>query len=224
MRILMIEDDSSLAAAVSGNLRKAGFAVDAFALGADGLAALASSPYDLLILDLRLPDADGINLLRTIRVTGHPLPILVLTARDSTEDRVLGLDSGADDYLVKPFETSELIARVRALLRRPGAALGVVLEAGNVSFDTSGRVVSVAGARLTLTRRELALLDTLMRGMGRVIPKAVLEEKLYGYGEEFSSNSLEVLVHRLRRKLLSAEATAEVHTVRGVGYLLTEQS
>ena len=223
MRILMIEDDSSLAAAVSGNLRKAGFAVDAFALGADGRAALASSPYDLLILDLRLPDVDGINLLRAIRVNGHTLPILLLTARDSTEDRVLGLDSGADDYLVKPFETSELIARVRALLRRPGAALGVVLEAGNVSFDTSGRIVTVGGRRLTLTRRELALLDTLMRGMGRVIPKAVLEETLYGYGEEFSSNSLEVLVHRLRRKLLSVAATAEVHTVRGVGYLLTEQ-
>jgi DNA-binding response OmpR family regulator len=224
MRLLLIEDDRPLGAALARGLRKANFTVDAFERGNDGRAALGTSPYDLLILDLGLPDIDGVELLQDLRTAGQKLPVLMLTARDSIEDRVLGLDTGADDYLVKPFETAELLARVRALLRRPGAPLGVVLEAGNVAFDTSALAVCVAGERIDLSRRELALLEALMRGLGRVAPKALLQEKLYGFGEEVASNSLEVLVHRLRRKLDAAHATAAVHTVRGVGYLLADGS
>jgi DNA-binding response OmpR family regulator len=150
------------------------------------------------------------------------LPILVLTARDAVEDRVSGLDTGADDYLVKPFATTELIARIKALLRRPGSVLGALLSVGNVTFDTIGRDVKIGEAPLLLPRREIAILEHLMRRLGRVVPKAVLEEKLYGVHEELESNAIPVHVHHLRRKLLDAGATAEIHTVRGVGYLLAE--
>src|SRR5262249_27957442 len=133
-----------------------------------------------------------------------------------------GLDTGADDYLVKPFAMSELIARAKALLRRPGSALGTVLSAGNVVFDTIGRDVRVASAALTFPRRELAILEHLMRRLGRVMPKAVLEERLYGIDDELESNAIPVHVHHLRRKLLDAGATIEIHTVRGIGYILSE--
>jgi DNA-binding response OmpR family regulator len=147
-----------------------------------------------------------------------------LTARDAVEDRVRGLDAGADDYLVKPFAMTELIARTKALLRRPGGALGMTLRAGNVSFDTVERDVRVGGVSLILPRRECAILENLMRRLGRVVPKPVLEEKLYGLNDEPGSNTIPVHVHHLRRKLLDAGSTAEIHTVRGVGYLLTEGS
>jgi len=137
---------------------------------------------------------------------------------------VSGLDRGADDYLVKPFAVSELIARIKALLRRPGGALGTVLQAGNVAFDTIGRDVKVGEARVALPRRESATLEQLMRRLGRVVPKTVLEEKLYGIDQELESNAIPVHVHHLRRKLLEAGATVEIHTVRGVGYLLEETS
>jgi DNA-binding response OmpR family regulator len=149
-------------------------------------------------------------------------PILILTARDAVEDRVCGLDSGADDYLVKPFATVELIARIKALLRRPGGALGTILQAGNVAFDTIGRDVFVGPACIVLPRRESATLELLMRRVGRVVPKTILEEKLYGIDDELGSNAVPVHVHHLRRKLLAAGATVEIHTVRGVGYLLEE--
>jgi DNA-binding response OmpR family regulator len=152
----------------------------------------------------------------------NPIPILVLTARDAIEDRVAGLDAGADDYLVKPFAMSELIARTKALLRRPGGALGTMLKAGNISFDTIGRDVCVDNVPLALPRRETAILEHLMRRLGRVVPKAVLEEKLYGMDDELESNAIPVHVHHLRHKLVDGGATAEIHTVRGVGYLLSE--
>jgi DNA-binding response OmpR family regulator len=138
------------------------------------------------------------------------------------EDRVCGLDSGADDYLIKPFATAELIARIKALLRRPGGALGTILQAGNVSFDTIGREVTVDGAYVVLPRRESATLEQLMRRLGRVVPKAVLEEKLYGIDDLIESNTIPVHVHHIRRKLQEAGASVEIHTVRGVGYLLGE--
>src|SRR5438132_12146900 len=169
-----------------------------------------------------LPGRDGIEILSTLRRRGLGTPVLILTARDAVEDRVLGLDAGADDYLVKPFAMSELIARTKALLRRPGAALGTTLKAGNIVFDTIGRDVSVAGVPLQLPRREAAILEHLLRRQGRVVPKSVLEEKLYGIDDELESNAVPVHVHHLRRKLQEAAATAEIHTVRGVGYLLTD--
>jgi DNA-binding response OmpR family regulator len=174
------------------------------------------------ILDLALPDGDGLRLLGHLRSKGNQVPFLVLTARDTVEDRVNGLDAGADDYLVKPFAMTELIARIKALLRRPGGALGTTLKAGNVNFDTIGRDVTIGDSVLQLPRRESAILEHLMRRLGRVVPKVVLEEKLYGIDDELESNAIPVHIHHLRRKLIDAGAATEIHTVRGLGYLLTE--
>lgn len=224
MRLLIVEDEQRIAELTREALARAGFAVDVVTLCADARAAFAVTPYDAAIVDLGLPDGDGLSLLGELRATGNLTPVLVLTARDAVEDRVRGLDTGADDYLVKPFAMTELIARTKALLRRPGGALGVILKAGNVSFDTVERDVRIGEVSLVLPRRESAILEHLMRRLGRVVPKPVLEEKLYGLDDEHGSNPIPVHVHYLRRKLLEAGATAEIHTVRGVGYLLTESS
>jgi DNA-binding response OmpR family regulator len=201
---------------------RAGFAVDAVHLCADARVALETTSYDAAIIDLGLPDGDGLCLLGELRANRNPTPVLVLTARDAVDDRVRGLDAGADDYLVKPFAMVELVARTKALLRRPGGALGVTLKAGNLSFDTVERDVRVAGVSLILPRRESAILENLMRRLGRVVPKPILEEKLYGLNDEPGSNTIPVHVHHLRRKLQDAGSTAEIHTVRGVGYMLIE--
>jgi DNA-binding response OmpR family regulator len=222
VRLLLIEDEVRIVQLLTAALARANFAVDAVSTSADGRAALAAALYDAVILDLGLPDGDGLALLRATRASGNHVPILILTARDAVEDRVCGLDSGADDYLVKPFATAELIARIKALLRRPGGALGTILQAGNVAFDTIGRDVAVGPARILLPRRESATLELLMRRVGRVVPKSILEEKLYGIDDELGSNAVPVHVHHLRRKLQAAGATVEIHTVRGVGYLLEE--
>jgi DNA-binding response OmpR family regulator len=222
MRILVVEDEKRLAEILKAALVRAGFAVDAVTRSGDAREALAATPYDAVILDLGLPDGDGIDMLRELRSAGNRLPILILTARDAIEDRVSGLDSGADDYLVKPFAMAELIARAKALLRRPGGALGTTLTAGNIAFDTIGRDVRVGEEIVSMPRRESAILEHLMRRLGRVVPKAVLEEKLYGIDDELESNAIPVHVHHLRRKLTDAGAAAEIHTVRGVGYLLIE--
>ena len=161
-----------------------------------------ANPYDAIVLDLGLPDGDGLSLLGEMRARGSAVPTLVLTARDAVEHRVAGLDAGADDYLIKPFATSEVVARVKALLRRPGGALGTVLSSGNIAFDTVGRDVRIGDAVLALPRRESAILEHLMRRAGRVVPKAVLEEKLYGIDDELGSNAIPVHVHHLRRKLI----------------------
>src|SRR5262245_14738406 len=223
MRLLVIEDESRIAEILRPPLEQAGFAVDFVRLCADGRAALASHAYDTAILDLGLPDGDGLDLLTELRACGDGIPVLVLTARDAVDDRVCGLDTGADDYLVKPFAIAELVARTKALLRRPGAALGMVLNAGNIRFDTVGRDVRVGLTYVQLHRRESAILEHLMRRLGRVVPKAVLEEKLYGIDEELDSNAIPVHIHHLRRKLLDAGAEVEIHTVRGVGYLLSDK-
>lgn len=217
-----MEDEARIAEILGLALQRAGFVVDAVSLCADAREALSLTVYDAAILDLGLPDGDGIRLLRELRATGNRTPILVLTARDAVEDRVSGLDTGADDYLIKPFAMTELIARTKALLRRPGGALGTTLKAGNISFDTIGRDVCVGEVSLPLPRREAAILEHLMRRLGRVIPKLVLEERLYGIDDELESNAIPVHVHHLRRKLLEAGSSAEIHTVRGVGYLLSE--
>jgi DNA-binding response OmpR family regulator len=220
MRLLIVEDEARITEVLRAALSRAGFAVDAVATVADARAALPLAPYDAVILDLGLPDGDGLDLLTELRRAGSLVPVLVLTARDAVEARVTGLDAGADDYLVKPFAMAELIARTKALLRRPGQAL----EAGNVIFDTIGRDVRVGAAVLTLPRQELAILEHLMRRFGRVVPKNVLEEKLYGIDEELGSNAIPVHVHHLRRKLVEARAAAEIHTVRGIGYILADKA
>jgi DNA-binding response OmpR family regulator len=222
VRVLVVEDEPRIIEIVQNALGRAGFASDAVRRCAEAREALALASYDAAILDLGLPDGDGLSLLADLQAAQCRVPILVLTARDTVEDRVVGLDAGADDYLIKPFATKELVARVKALLRRPGGALGTTLQAGNVSFDTIGRDVCVGGSGLSLPRRECAILEHLMRRLGRVVPKDVLEQRLYNADDELESNAIPVHVHHLRRKLQSAGAAAEIHTVRGIGYLLTE--
>ena len=222
MRLLIVDDEVRFTELLRVALTRSGSVVDAVSLCEDARAALADIPYDAAILDLGLPDGDGIALLRKLRSGGVQVPILVLTARDAVEDRVSGLDTGADDYVVKPFAMSELIARTKALLRRPGGALGTALSAGNILFDTIGRDVRVDETSLSLPRRESSILEHLMRRMGRVVPKTVLEDKIYGLDDELEPNAIPVHVHHLRRKLADVGATAEIYTVRGVGYLLTD--
>jgi DNA-binding response OmpR family regulator len=222
MRLLIVEDEERIAELVRSALVKAGFTVDVLNSALDADAAVRSVSYDAVILDLGLPDGEGLSVLDGMRGRSDMTPVLVLTARDSVEDRVLGLNTGADDYLVKPFAATELVARTKALLRRPGHALGVVLEAGNIVFDTVGREARVNGIAVSLARRELAVLEHLLRRLGRVVPKNVLEEKLYGNDEEPESNTIPVHISNLRKRLMEAGADVEIHTIRGVGYLLAE--
>jgi DNA-binding response OmpR family regulator len=199
MRLLVIEDEPRIAKILKSGLQRTGFAVDVVRLCADAREALALTAYDAAILDLGLPDGDGLDLLSEFQSARNGIPILVLTARDAVEDRVSGLDAGADDYLIKPFEMVELVARTKALLRRPGGAFGITLQAGNIVLDTIGRDARVGGAPLQLPRRECAILEHLLRRQGRVVPKSVLEEKLYGIDDELESNAVPVHVHHLRR-------------------------
>lgn len=224
MRILLVEDHARFAALINDGLEKTGFTVDHVDSAGSAEAAVSTVSYDAIILDLGLPDADGIELLKGWRNRGVDTPVLILTARDGVDDRVRGLNAGGDDYLLKPFSMDELVARIRALLRRPGGALGVVLTAGNVQFDTTAREVRIDERTVTVSRREMAVLEQLMRRHGRVVPKDVLEDKIYGFDEEVSSNSVEVHVSRLRKRLSGAGATVSVHTLRGVGYLLAEDA
>jgi DNA-binding response OmpR family regulator len=224
LRVLLIEDHERLAEFIAAGLDQAGLAVDVVHTAGDGAAAIDAIEYEAVILDLGLPDADGMTLLRERRALGDNVPILLLTARDDIEHRVQGLDAGADDYLLKPFAMAELVARIRALLRRPSGGLGLVLAEGNLRYDTVGRQAVVNGDPLTLGRREIDLLELLLRRSGRVVPKAAIEESIYPFGEEIASNAVEVLVHRLRKRLQQARATAQLHTLRGIGYLLSEKT
>src|SRR3984893_4649783 len=224
MRLLVIEDEARIVELLRSVFQRAGFVVDAVGTATAGREALSVVTYDAVVLDLSLPDGDGRDLLATMRRDGNKVPILILTARDAVEDRVGGLDAGADDYLVKPFAVVELVSRIKALLRRPGHALGMTLEAGNLAFDTIGRDVRVDTIPIALPRQELAVLEYLMRRLGRVVPKTVLEEKLYGMDEEPESNAIPVHVHHLRRRLADAGARPGIHTVRGIGYFLIAPS
>ena len=224
MRLLVIEDHERLAEFVAAGLDQAGFAVDVVHNAADGAAAIDAMAYDAVILDLGLPDADGMTLLRARRARGDGVPILLLTARDELEHRVEGLDAGADDYLLKPFAMAELVARIRVLLRRPSSSLGMTLSEGNVRYDTVSRETTIDGTQVMLSRREVDLLELLMRRSGRVVSKAAIEDGIYPFGEEIASNAVEVLVHRLRKRLQLAGATIQLHTLRGIGYLLSDKA
>lgn len=222
MRLLLVEDNDRLSEFLEKGLADAGFAVDRAGTLAEAAASLDASRFDAVILDLGLPDGDGLTLLKSRRAGGDRTPMLILTARDGVSDRVGGLNAGADDYLVKPFAMEELVARVKALLRRPGAALGVQLTLGNICLDTIGPSFIVDGKPATLTRRELALMEILLRRPGKVISRGAIEEGLYSFSDEVGSNALEVLVSRLRKKLGTLGADVNLHTVRGVGYMVMD--
>jgi DNA-binding response OmpR family regulator len=222
MRLLVIEDERELGGLVRTALERGGFAVDLAETLDAATACLDLVSYDVAILDLALPDGDGLTLLRRVRKQGSTLPVLVLTARDAPEDRVLGLNAGADDYLIKPFHMPELIARLRALMRRPNAALGITLTLGNLLFDTTSRIVRVDGAEIGLSVRETSMLEVLIRQQGSVVTRELMEQRLYSFEAQLGSNALEVLIHRLRRRLQEVGAAVVIHTVRGVGYLMAE--
>ncbi|MCW3480007.1 response regulator [Neisseriaceae bacterium JH1-16] len=220
MRILVVEDDSLIGDGLQVGLAQLGFAVDWFRTGRDGLAALSAAPYDAVVLDLGLPGIDGLDILAAWRRAGQQVPVLVLTARDALADRVGGLDAGADDYLTKPFALAEVAARLRALIRRSHGQGDPLLCHGKLVFDPTARRATLDGVALDLTARELALLELLLAGKGRVQPRALLEEKLYGWGEEIGSNAVEVHIHHLRKKL----GGDFIRTVRGLGYTLGDET
>jgi two-component system, OmpR family, response regulator len=218
MRILLAEDDAVLSDGLCRSLRAAGYAVDAVDCGARADAALAAQPFDLLILDLGLPRLDGMDVLRRLRARNSALPVLILTAADSVELRVKGLDLGADDYMAKPFALSELEARVRALTRRAMGGTQTLIRHGPLILDQVGRVATMNGQSLELSARELGLLEILLQRIGRLVSKERLVDHLCEWGEEVSNNAIEVYVHRLRRKL--EPGGIRIVTVRGLGYSL----
>jgi two-component system OmpR family response regulator/two-component system response regulator TctD len=217
MRILLAEDDRIIADGLVRALRKSGYAVDHVNNGADADTALTAQQYDLLILDLGLPRLPGLEVLTRLRARKNALPVLILTAQDGLEDRVRGLDAGADDYLTKPFALPELEARVRALTRR-GTAQPSLIEFGSLSFDQGDRVARRDGRILDLSARELAVLEILLLKVGRLVSKDQLVDHLCSWGEEVSNNAIEVYVHRLRKKLEPSEV--RINTMRGLGYSL----
>lgn len=218
MRILLAEDDSVLADGLSRSLRDSGYAADVVRTGADADLALGHEEFDLLILDLGLPRLSGFEVLRRLRARNSRLPVLILTASDSVEQRVRGLDLGADDFMAKPFALSELEARVRALTRRGAGGGPTVMRHGPLAFDQVGRVAYLNDQVVELSARELGLLEILLQRVGRLVSKEQLVDHLCGWGEEVSNNAIEVYVHRLRRKI-EGEGV-HIATVRGLGYCL----
>ena len=218
MRLLLIEDDPMIGSAARRGLMQAGFAVDWVTDWHSAQAAVANAVYDALVLDLGLPGVDGLTLLEQLRARRSTLPVLVVSARDAVAQRVAGLDAGADDYLAKPFDLDELVARVRALLRRHDGAASSAMAAGDLVLDPVRRRVTLRGEDVSLTAKEFALLEALMRRPGAVLSRERLEEAIYGWGEEVCSNAVEVHLHNLRRKL----GSDVVRNVRGVGYCIAQ--
>ena len=216
MRILLVEDDALIADGVLVALRHAGFVVNAVSNGTDACAALRSDPPDIVVLDLGLPDMEGLAVLRAAKRQDATMQVLVLTARDSTEAKVLGLDEGADDYLTKPFARAELLARLRVLERRLGNAAAAVISVGALNLHTNQHAATLNGMDLPLSRREYMLLKALVENVGIIQTKEALDAKLYGWGEEVASNSIEVHIHNLRKKL----PDQFIKTLRGIGYLV----
>lgn len=216
MRVLVVEDDDLLGDAVQAGLKQHGFKADWVHDGIAAGLAIASEPYAAIVLDLGLPRRSGLDVLKQLRQTGNPVPVLILTARDTVADRISGLDAGADDYLIKPFDMGELSARLRALIRRIAGSPDPVLTVGALCLDPAGRTVSFRGALKVISTKEFDLLQTLMLNAGRVMSREQLSSALYAWGEEVESNAIDVHLHHLRKKL----APEIVQTIRGVGFML----
>ena len=222
MRLLVVEDNAQLSQLLAKGLGIAGYETDLLATAAEARDALLTTSYAAVILDLGLPDGDGLSILRELRHRKDPTPVLVLTARGGLQDRVNGLRSGADDYLVKPFALEELVARLEAQLRRPGQQLGSSLHIANLEFDLRNRQASIDDQPQVLSSRETAVLELLMRSKGRVVSKKQVEDHIFGLSGDVASNAVEVYVHRLRKQLADKGAKVQIHTIRGVGYLIAE--
>ncbi|MBS0413432.1 MAG: response regulator transcription factor [Proteobacteria bacterium] len=219
MRVLLVEDDLMIGEAVQGSLKDASYAADWVKSGDTAMTTLAAQHYDLVLLDLGLPGKDGLAVLQALRTRGNPVPVLIITARDGLHDRLRGLDGGADDYVLKPFEMAELLARMRAVLRRRGGQAAPVLGNGVVSLDPATREAGVAGAApVQLSGREFSLLQALLLRPGAILSRGELEDRIYGWGEEVESNAVEYLIHALRRKL----GSEVIKNVRGVGWMVSK--
>jgi two-component system OmpR family response regulator len=219
MRVLLVEDDPMIGQAVQSALQDAAYAADRVPNGPAALAAAAAQHYDLILLDLGLPGQDGQDVLKALRNQGRQVPVLIITARDSLEDRLRGLDAGADDYIVKPFDMAELLARMRAVLRRGNGQASPLLGNGAVTLDPATRQAAAAGgAPVQLSGREFSLLQALLIRPGAILSRAELEDRLYGWGEEVESNAVEFLIHALRRKL----GHDVIRNVRGVGWMVSK--
>lgn len=216
MRILLIEDDAMLGGALELALRDAAYAVNWTRSGDGAAETTMAERYDLALLDLGLPDRDGLSLLRHFRGLPRPLPVIIVTARDAVEDRIAGLDLGVDDYLIKPFEVEELLARMRAVLRRQGAGASPILTNGVVSLDPATRMATGEAGSVRLTAREFALLRALLMRPGAILSRGEIEDRVYGWNEEVESNAIEFLIHALRRKL----GTKAIRNVRGLGWMV----
>ena len=222
MRALLIEDDQGIRKSVSHGLRESGFVVDTAADGAEGMTLAISEPYDVLILDLMLPGRDGFSILKDLRLRGHKTPVICLTARDAVEDRVRGLDLGADDYMAKPFSFAELLARIRALMRRGAALTHNPLVVADLSIDVLVRQVFRKDQRLELSAREFTLLEYLARNAGHVLSRSMILEHVWNMTHDPLTNVVDVHINRLRKKIDHGFAKPLIHTIRGVGYVLRE--
>ena len=220
MRVLLVEDDRMIGEAIESALQDATYAVDWTRDGQAALIAIESQHYDLMLLDLGLPKKDGMTVLNGIRAKGNLMPVLIITARDAVDDRIKGLDAGADDYVLKPFEMTELLARMRAVLRRKGGAAGPVMSNGLISLDPTSREAIINGDAVRLSAREFSLLYTLMIRPGAILSRSDLEDRVYGWNEEVESNAIEFLIHALRKKL----GNSSIKNVRGVGWMVSKEN
>lgn len=219
MRVLLVEDDAMIGEAMQAALKDAAFAVDWVRGGQIAMDAATDQSYDLVLLDLGLPEKDGMAVLASLRRRDNPVPVVIITARDGIEDRIRGLDSGADDYVLKPFEMAELLARMRAVLRRKGGSAAPVLGNGIVSLDPTTREAAIKGGEpVQLSNREFSLLQALLVRPGAILSRSDLEDRIYGWGEEVESNAVEFLIHALRKKL----GTTIIKNVRGVGWMVSK--
>ena len=219
MRILLVEDDLMIGEAVQNALKEAAYAVDWVRDGSSAQLSAETQHYDLVLLDLGLPKKDGMHVLKAIRSRDNPVPLVIMTARDSLQDRIQGLDAGADDYVLKPFDMSELLARMRAVLRRKGGAAGPVLSNGRIALDPNTREASLENNKVTLSAREFSLLYTLMLRPGAILSRSELEERIYGWNEEVESNAVEYLIHSIRKKL----GSDAIKNIRGAGWMVSKQ-
>ncbi|SAL50505.1 response regulator transcription factor [Caballeronia humi] len=219
MRVLLVEDDRMIGEAVEGALKDASYAVDWVTDGQTALTSIETQVYDVVLLDLGLPKMDGIDVLHSVRASMNPVPLVVITARDAVEDRVRGLDGGADDYVLKPFELSELLARMRAVVRRRSGQAAPVMTNGALSLDPATREASIDGQSTRLSAREFSLLQALMVRPGAILSRAELEDRIYGWNEEVESNAVEFIIYSLRKKL----GSDTIKNVRGVGWMVAKE-